>query len=441
MTDHGCPALLLAAPASGQGKTTLTAGLARHHRNQGRRVRVFKTGPDYLDPMILEQASGAPVYQLDLWMVGEAGCRTLLRRAAEQADIILIEGVMGLFDGTPSSADLAQRFGIPVLAFIDAAAMAQTFAALAHGLASFRPELTFFGVVANRVGSPWHASLLSESLPAELEFLGVLPQQDDIALPQRHLGLLQASEIADLDARIEATATLLADTGMTRLPPEVAFAGETTPAPPPLLRKTRIGVAHDHAFSFLYPANLDLLRDMGAELVTFSPLQDSGIPDVDSLLLPGGYPELHLEQLSDNRPMMESLRAHADANRPVYAECGGMLYLLESLTDRHGKEATMARLLPGRAVMQRRLVALGMQSVQFPTGTLRGHTFHHSRMDSSLQPWLQASRQRGDRPGEALYRDRNTIASYVHLYLPGCPQAAAQLFQADGEQRSAKNAS
>ena len=163
-----CPALLLSAPASGQGKTTVTAGLARYHRDRGRRVRVFKTGPDFLDPMILERASGQPVYQLDLWMVGEQDCKALLYQAAQEADLILIEGVMGLFDGTPSSADLAALFGVPVLALINAHAMAQTFGALAYGLAHYRPGLPFAGVLANRVAGPSHADLLAESLPPEI---------------------------------------------------------------------------------------------------------------------------------------------------------------------------------------------------------------------------------------------------------------------------------
>jgi cobyrinic acid a,c-diamide synthase len=206
---RACPALLLAAPASGQGKTTVTAALARHHRDLGRRVRVFKTGPDFLDPMILERAAGAPVYQLDLWMGGEAHCRQLLYQAAGEADLILIEGVMGLFDGEPSSADLATLLGIPVLAIIDASHMAQTFGALAHGLASYRPGLPFAGVFANRVAGERHYQLLAESLPPGLTVQGWLPRDADIALPSRHLGLVQAGQIADLEARLDQAAAAL----------------------------------------------------------------------------------------------------------------------------------------------------------------------------------------------------------------------------------------
>ncbi len=201
-----CPAVLIAAPASGQGKTTVTAALARLHRNLGRKVRVFKCGPDFLDPMIHERASGAPVYQLDMWMVGEQESRRLLWEAAGEADLILIEGVMGLFDGTPSSADLARHFGVPVLAVIDGTAMAQTFGALALGLARYQADLPFAGVLANRVGTVRHAQLLEGSLTEGLRWYGALSRETGIELPSRHLGLVQASELNDLDLRLDAAA-------------------------------------------------------------------------------------------------------------------------------------------------------------------------------------------------------------------------------------------
>ncbi|HLD13887.1 MAG TPA: cobyrinate a,c-diamide synthase, partial [Burkholderiales bacterium] len=342
-----CPALLVSAPASGQGKTTVTAALARFHREQGRHVRVFKTGPDFLDPMILEQASGNPVYQLDLWMVGEAACRQLLYDAAGEADLILIEGVMGLFDGEPSSADLARAFGVPVLAVVDAGAMAQTFGALAHGLATYRPDVPFAGVLANRVASPNHGRMLAQSIPPGLRYFGGLARNLAMQLPDRHLGLVQAQEIADLEERLQAGAKAIAETNLTALPEPVGFEPVTLPAPPALLAGVRIGVARDTAFAFLYRQNLDLLRAMGAELRFFSPLADTTLPDVDSLYLPGGYPELHLERLQTNYAMKQALQAHAAAGKPILAECGGMLYLLESLTDKDGNRATMAGLLPG----------------------------------------------------------------------------------------------
>ena len=423
-----CPALLLSAPASGQGKTTVTAGLARYHRNQGRKVRVFKTGPDFLDPMILERASGQPVYQLDLWMVGEHDSQALLYQAAQEADLILIEGVMGLFDGTPSSADLAALFGVPVLALINAHAMAQTFGAVAYGLAHYRPGLPFAGVLANRVAGPGHADLLAESLPPDLRYFGWLPRDGEIALPDRHLGLVQAAEIIDLETRLESIAARVARTELAKLPPPVSFPGTTLEPPAQLLKGVRIGIARDTAFAFLYPANLDTLRALGAELAFFSPLADTELPMVDSIYLPGGYPELHLDTLANNASMRESLRRHHQAGKPLYAECGGLLYTVESLADKEGHRAPMLGLLPGHAALQSKLAGLGMQAVELPEGELRGHTFHHSRLETPLEPLAHGRRQRDGRSGEAVYRAGRLTASYLHLYFAGNPAATARLF-------------
>jgi cobyrinic acid a,c-diamide synthase len=423
-----CPALLIAAPASGQGKTTVTAALARLHTRQGKRVRVFKCGPDFLDPMILARASGAPVYQLDLWMVGEAESRRLLWQAAGEADLILIEGVMGLFDGTPSAADLARHFGVPVLAVIDASAMAQTFGAMAHGLATFQADLPFSGVLGNRVGSTRHGEILRDALPASIRWYGALPRSAEVQLPSRHLGLVQAGELADLDARLDAAADALAASADTSLPPPVSFAAPEQARPAPLLKGVRIGVARDSAFAFLYQANLDLLEELGAELQFFSPLSDSLLPVVDSLYLPGGYPELHLAQLSANQTMAQAIRAHHAAGKPIHAECGGMLYLLEQLTDQQGASAAMLGLFPGQASLQPRLVALALQQVELPEGSLRGHTFHHSALSSALEPIARGECPDYRRTAEAVYRIGRLTASYIHFYLPSAPRAAAALF-------------
>ncbi|MDM8348830.1 cobyrinate a,c-diamide synthase [Pseudomonas sp. sp1636] len=428
-----CPALLIAAPASGQGKTTVTAALARLHARQGKRVRVFKCGPDFLDPMILARASGAPVYQLDLWMVGAAESRRLLWQAAGEADLILIEGVMGLFDGTPSAADLARQFGVPVLAVIDAAAMAQTFAALAHGLATFQPDLPFSGVLGNRVGSVRHGEILRDALPESIRWYGALPRSAAVELPSRHLGLIQAEELADLDARLDAAADALAASADVALPPAVEFAAAEPRRVEPLLAGVRIGVALDAAFAFVYQANLDLLRELGAELRFFSPLADSQLPEVDSLYLPGGYPELHLARLEANQAMAAAIRAHHDAGKPIHAECGGMLYLFERLTDQAGSSARMLGLLPGEATLQPRLTALALQEVELPEGRLRGHSFHHSALTSSLEPIARGECPNYKRTAEAVFRQGRLSASYIHFYLPSDPSAAAQLF-VPGEQ-------
>ncbi|MBS7661343.1 cobyrinate a,c-diamide synthase [Pseudomonas lalucatii] len=429
MSARNCPALLIAAPASGQGKTTVTAALARLHARQGKRVRVFKCGPDFLDPMILARASGAPVYQLDLWMVGAAESRRLLWQAAGEAELILIEGVMGLFDGSPSAADLARHFGVPVLAVIDGSAMAQTFGALAHGLASFQADLPFSGVLGNKVGSVRHGEILRDALPASIRWYGALPRSADIELPSRHLGLVQAGELADLDARLDAAADALAASAEVALPPPVSCAAPEPQALAPLLAGVRSGVALDAAFAFLYQANLDLLRELGAELRFFSPLADEQLPEVDSLYLPGGYPELHLARLEANQAMAEAIRAHHAAGKPIHAECGGMLYLLDRLTDKQGQSGRMLGLLPGAATLQPRLTALALQEVELPGGRLRGHTFHHSALTCDLQPIARGECPNYKRTAEAVYRQGRLSASYIHFYLPSDPVAAAELFQ------------
>ncbi|MEQ7919268.1 cobyrinate a,c-diamide synthase [Xanthomonas sp. WHRI 1810A] len=423
-----CPAVLIAAPASGQGKTTVTAALARLHRNQGRKVRVFKCGPDFLDPMILERASGNPVYQLDMWMVGEDESRRLLWEAAADADLILIEGVMGLFDGTPSSADLARRFGVPVLGVIDGTAMAQTFGALALGLARYQPDLPFAGVLANRVGTVRHAQLLEGSLTEGLRWYGALSRETGIELPSRHLGLVQASELNDLDVRLDSAANALASTCEVALPPAVTFEAPEFVAAERLLEGVRIAIAHDEAFAFMYGASLDLLRAMGAELLFFSPIRDQRLPDADSLYLPGGYPELHHVALGENTPMIEAIRQHHADGKPLLAECGGMLYLLDALTDVDGQRAELVGLLGGEAVMQKRLAALALQNVDLPEGTLRGHTYHHSLTSTELQPIARGVSPNGGRGAEAVYRVGRMTASYVHFYFPSNPQAVAALF-------------
>ncbi|MGE5472004.1 MAG: cobyrinate a,c-diamide synthase [Bacteroidota bacterium] len=422
-----CPALLIAAPASGQGKTTVTAALARLHARQGRRVTVFKCGPDFLDPQIHAVASGRPCQNLDFGMCGEADGAWRLAHAARESDLILIEGVMGLFDGTPSAADIACRFGIPVMAMIDAGAMAQTFGAVAHGLATYRPGLPFAGVLANRVGSAFHAGLLEQSLPSGMGWFGALARDADAALPERHLGLLQAAEIDDLEARLDRLADALASTSHVDLPPAVDFPDVPPPPVAPVLAGKRLAIARDAAYGFIYPANLETLRDLGAELRFFSPIAGDPLPDCDAVWLPGGYPELHAPALIANQPLWTALRAHVAASKPLLAECGGMMSLFERVTDKAGASHAFAGLLPGVSVMQPRLAALGLQIAELPEGRLQGHTFHFSKSETPLSPLLRAVTPDG-RPGEAIYRQARLTASYVHFYFPSNPAATAALF-------------
>lgn len=431
-----CAAVLVAAPASGQGKTTVASALARLHARQGRRVRAFKCGPDFLDPQWLALASGAPVHSLDLWITGEADARARLHVAACEADLIVVEGVMGLFDGEPSAADLAQRLGLPVLAVIDVGAMAGTFGALAHGLQSYHPGLPWAGVLANRVAGERHGEMLRGSLRDPAHWLGGLPRSADFGLPERHLGLVASAELDDGLARLDAAADALAATpmgqgGLAALP-QVDFAAPPAAAPvPALLAGRTIAVARDAAFCFLYAANLDLLAQLGARLAFFSPLAGDALPDCDALWLPGGYPELHAQRLAARTDLREALHAHVAQGRAIWAECGGMMSLFDELVDKEGRSHRLWGLLPGRTVMQPRLAGLGSQWLAIDGGLLRGHTFHYSRCETALAPLARSARP-GAEPkayaGEALYAQGPVRASYFHAWFPSDPVAAARLF-------------
>ena len=424
-----CPALLITAPGSHHGKTTVTAGIARFYSRQGLNVRVFKVGPDFLDPMMHAQASGQAVYQLDLWLVGEGECRRLLYEAAQTADLILIEGVMGLFDGNPSSADLAEKFGIPVLAVIDAKGIAQTLGAIGLGLASYRNTLKFAGILANSIASLRHAEMVEAGIPAALKYFGGLPKSKEFALPERHLGLVQAQELTNIEHKLNAAADAIALTQLATLPEPVTFLKPQAVNVKSSLLGIKIGIARDAAFSFIYQANLDLLIQLGAELIFFSPLTDQALPEIDSLYLPGGYPELYLQDLQGNVAMRDALIRHHAAHKPMYAECGGMLYLLETLTDQYGKKAKMTGLLAGHAVMQTRLVGLGYQTANTPAGQLRSHTFHHSVVNTSLQTGFYGERLFNTSAGEPIFQVGSLLASYLHCYFPSNPEAASALFK------------
>jgi cobyrinic acid a,c-diamide synthase len=408
-------------------------------------VRVFKCGPDFLDPYWLGLASGADVHQLDLWMTGEADCAQRLHDAAREADLIIVEGVMGLFDGLPSAADLAQRFGLPVLAVIDAGAMAGTFGALAWGLQSYREGLRFAGVLANRVASDGHAAMLSESLREPAQWQGALMRSPAFDLPERHLGLVISAEMGDAMDRLDAAADALATTPLGQMDAaalqawsvEFSAPAPTPPEIPNVLRGLTIAVARDAAFCFIYAANLDSLRAMGARLVFFSPLVDAGLPDCDALWLPGGYPELHAVALAENTAMKNAVASHVAAGKPVWAECGGMMALFEALDTADKQRFPMWSVLPGRVTMHKRIAALGPQQLSVPGGTLRGHTFHYSTCDTPLAPAARTEASPGRKlrgEGEALYvagPARNLKASYFHAWFASNPAAAASLFLKD----------
>jgi len=444
-------AVLVAAPASGQGKTTVAAALARLHARAGARVQAFKCGPDFLDPQWLALASGGPVHALDLWINGEADCAQRLAQAAAGADLIVVEGVMGLHDGEPSAADLARRFGLPVLAVIDASAMAGTFASVAHGLRTWKPGLRWAGALANRVGSARHAEMLrlavneGSELGDDDAWQGHLPRDESVTLPSRHLGLAGADELPDALARLDRAADLLAATPLGQRPlaqwprwqpPSVAAASALAPR----LRGQRIAVARDAAFAFIYQANLDTLQALGAELSFFSPLAGDALPACSAVWLPGGYPELHAARLAECHALRAQLARHVAEGRALWAECGGLMALADTLIDGQGQAHSMWGLLPGTAVLGKRLAALGPHGWREvgPEGAdeLRGHSFHWSRFDTPLQPVTLTTPARAGASGasgaaaggEAVYQLGSLRASWFHPWFASSPAFTARLF-------------
>ena len=437
-----CVALMVAAPSSGTGKTTFTAALARFHQRAGRRVQVFKCGPDFLDPYWHALASGQPVYQLDLWINGEADVRWRLNQAAQHNDIILIEGVMGLYDGKPSSADIAKLLNIPVACVVDAGSMAETLGAVAYGLQHYpAPDgkrLPWAGVVANRVASERHLNMVQSGLHGG-GFLGAIPKDAGFKLPERHLGLVMAHEVADAQERLDALADTVARSALGQLPWQaeqgaswqqwqVEFDAPMMPEVPALLAGRTIAVAQDAAFCFIYQANIDMLRALGAQVVFFSPLQNQPLPACDAVWLPGGYPELHAQALQAASATRAGIAEHIAHNKPLWAECGGMLALMESVQLKDGSTHALWGIVPGHVHMQPRLAALGSQQVDLDIGTLRGHTFHYSRTSTALPVVAHSHRPTSPDPIEAVYQQGNWRASYFHAWFASSPHTTAALF-------------
>ena len=438
MNTNSCPTLLISAPASGQGKTTVTAGLAHFLTKRGKRVWVFKCGPDFLDPFWLSLASQNPVCQIDLWMTGEDDCQDRLRKAAEHADLILIEGAMGLFDGDPSAADLAIRFNIPVMAVIDASAMAGTFGALALGLEQYRPPMKWAGVLANRVVSPGHAAMLESAIANPHHFLGAIFANAEMGFPERHLGLIMSSEIVNAEQKLDLIADAIetsnfGETILQRLP---SFAVEYPTKTKKELSQKLLGhkiiaVAKDAAFCFIYQANLDVLEKLGAQIQFFSPLRGDPLPKCDAVWLPGGYPELYAEALGNNQELKNQLHMHIQNNQPIWAECGGMMALFETLITAEGQSYPMWDVLPGTITMQKRLGGLGLQSLHLHGQEIRGHTFHYSTCTSPLtahSQCLKKTETANNASGELLFQKNSLQASYFHAWFASNPKATATLF-------------
>lgn len=416
-------AIIVAAPASGSGKTLITLGLLRAFRNSGVRVAAAKVGPDYIDPCFHAAASGRACYNLDPWAMSPGQIRALAAALGSEADLVIIEGVMGLFDGPRgakgSTADLAALLGLPVLFALDCRHQAQSAAALVHGFASYRNDLDLAGVILNRTASPRHEELLREVL--EDKVLLALRNDSELTWPSRHLGLVQAQESRDLDAFIEQAAqrvhhpaALARILDLARPLPD----GAEVSVLPPLAGS--IAIARDDAFSFCYSHLLDGWRRQGATLSLFSPLADEAPdPTADAVFLPGGYPELHAGQLAANHRFLTGLRQHRGL---VYGECGGYMVLGESLIDSKGMAHAMAGLLPLATSFATRKLHLGYRRLEplSPTawtGPLTAHEFHYSTVvaEGDAEPLFAARDAAGNTLPNMGLRRGNVMGSYAHV--------------------------
>jgi cobyrinic acid a,c-diamide synthase len=436
------PRLVLGGVASGVGKTTATVGLCRALRARGLKVALFKCGPDYLDPTYHQRAAGQVSHNLDGWLMGREAVLDTFGRAAAGADLALVEGVMGLHDGVSpsgdagSTAEIARWLEAPVALVVDAGGMARSLAALVGGFAAFDPRLNLAAVVANRVGSRGHLELLRQALPSP-PILGAFPVDEPHAFPERHLGLRTADAQAVPEALLDAWGALTSEWWNLEALLGVARSAPPWPAPAAsaVARPTRcrIGLAHDEAFHFYYEDNLRRLEGLGAELVRFSPIRDAALPPVDGLYLGGGYPEVHAEALAANGDMLAALRAFAGAGRPIYAECGGLMYLSEAIRTLDGRRHPLVGLIPGEAVMSPRLEALGYVEVETQTSTclggpglrFRGHQFRYSRLTTLPgEPAYRVRRRRGGETFAEGHGQGNVLGSYVHAHWASNPSVA-----------------
>jgi cobyrinic acid a,c-diamide synthase len=444
-----CRGLVIAGTQSGVGKTTVTLGLIAALRRRGLTVQPFKVGPDFIDPGHHTRAAGRLSRNLDGWMLSKEDNLALFRRHAAAAQAAVVEGVMGLFDGydglseAGSTGEMAKWLGLPVLLVVDARSLARSAGALVYGYATFDPDLALAGVVFNRIGSSTHLQYLRQALSRleGIKCFGGLPREAELAIPERHLGLATTEDHPLEEKHLERLADFMEENldldGLLASLPLLSFPQESPLAAAPA--NVRLGVARDQAFCFYYPENLELLAHFGAEIVSFSPLSDSRLPEnLHGIYLGGGYPELSAAQLGANATLKRDLAAQAEAGLPIYAECGGLMYLSREIEDLEGHRHPMAGVLPLKVRMLPRLKALGYREITLtapgllgPAGTkARGHEFHYSEIVGGPDgpPRLyQITARQGTETATEGYCLKNVLASYVHLHFGSNPEVARQL--------------
>ncbi|MGE3538504.1 MAG: cobyrinate a,c-diamide synthase [Candidatus Tectimicrobiota bacterium] len=448
MLTHALPRLVIAAPHSHAGKTTITLALLAGLRQRGLRVAPFKVGPDYIDPQLHRQVVGRPSYNLDTYLIpGRRVCETFAR-VARDADVAVIEGVMGLFDGSSptsrvgSTAEVAALLQAPIVLVIDASGMAASVGALLHGFRTYDPDIRVAGVILNRLGSAGHLRYLQPAIAREgVEILGYLTKNADLTIPERHLGLLPTSEDDRVTPLLGHLTALAQECINLERVMQLASSAPALPQPPPAppgysTPRIRLAWAQDRAFHFSYQENLDALAAAGAAIVPFSPVQDTALPpDTDAVWLGGGFPEHFAAQLAANTGMRQALRRHAAQGRPIYAECGGLMYLCEWLEDQQGQRYPQVGLIPGGTRMTTRLQQFGYAEATFlqdtllgPAGTsVRGHRFHYSVYEPGPVVPPCAYRVTRASTGETHaegFGQGHILATYLHVHLGSQPHMA-----------------
>ncbi len=450
--DHcNIPRLIIAATQSGAGKTTIVTGILANLRRKGFNVQSYKVGPDYIDPGYHSLASGKPGHNLDTWLVPADQLASIFTKTAQNNDLAVIEGVMGLFDGgregVSSTAAISKLLKAPVVLVLDVKSMGESAAAIAHGFHTYDPDVQLAGVIINRVGSDSHRLMVCKAIERlGIPVLGCIERNNELALPERHLGLTPVTEhyaeekldlIADEIGRqinIEQLITL------AQTAPELTM--ETHQPICPIKMPVRIGVAADEAFTFYYPESLDVLIRLGAEIRPFSPLKDPQLPEVDGLILGGGFPEMFVQQLAQNRSMCRSIYEAGKKGMPIYAECGGLMYLTKAISDFTGHSYEMVGLVPAVSKMCSKLqtvgyveaTAIGANLLCHNDEVIRGHEFHFSQMLPDMEekqfPWaFQFKKVRTGAVYSGGYAAGNILASYLHMHFAGNFQAAKNYLQ------------
>jgi cobyrinic acid a,c-diamide synthase len=429
-------ALVIAGVASGVGKTSLTLGLLEALRQRGLTVQAFKVGPDFIDPQFHARITGRPSYNLDGFMCGEQAVRATVARATADADVAVVEGMMGCFDGVDgtsdegSTAQIAKWLGAPVVLVLDASAQSRSAAAVVLGFERLDPGLNIAAVVANRVGGSTHARWVADAIRAVCgaEPVGAVSHDAALTLPERHLGLVTAAEgvlTPALRDRLRQAVERAVDVDRL-LEVATPLAIQPAPAPPPTPARVRIAVARDVAFQFYYAENLERLHAAGARLIFWSPIADREPPEADGLYFGGGYPELYAQALADNASCRKAVRAFADGGGPVYAECGGLMYLAEALEDANGRTHAMVGVLPTRVRMRPSRMTLGYVEAKLTADTplgaagsvARGHRFHFSTLDPVPDEIARVY------DGAEGYLVGRTLLSYAHLHFASNPRLA-----------------